>query len=35
VERKDDTTVVMTSEDPLQLFRTFITTVVLTRAIAE
>jgi D-amino peptidase len=35
VERKDDKTVVMTSEDPLQLFRTFITTVVLTRAIAE
>lgn len=35
VERTDEKTVTMTDDDPLRLFRTFITTVVLTRDIAE
>ena len=35
VERTDEKTVAMTDDDPLRLFRTFITTVVLTRDIAE
>ncbi|GAA5196088.1 M55 family metallopeptidase [Rugosimonospora acidiphila] len=35
VERIDEKTVMMTDDDPLRLFRTFITTILLTRAIAE
>jgi D-amino peptidase len=35
VERTDEKTVVMTDDDPLRLYRTFITAVLLTRAIAE
>jgi D-amino peptidase len=35
VEQVDRTTVQMTSDDPIRLFRTFITSVVLTRDIAE
>jgi D-amino peptidase len=35
VERVDEKTVELTDEDPLRLYRTFITAVLLTRAIAE
>jgi D-amino peptidase len=35
VERIDEKTVVMTDEDPLRLFRTFVTTILLTRSIVE
>jgi D-amino peptidase len=35
VERRDNVTVSMTDDDPLRLFRTFVTAVLLTRGIAE
>ncbi len=35
VERRGNTTVAMTDDDPIRLFRTFINTVLLTREIAE
>ena len=35
VERIDEKTVAMVDEDPLRLFRTFITAVSLTRSIVE
>ena len=35
VERVDPTTVLVSDEDPLRLYRTFVHTVLLTREIAE
>jgi D-amino peptidase len=35
VRRADDTSVEMTDDDPLRLFRTFVTAVLLTRSVPE